>query len=310
MLVPASHCAPAACTSTSPSAPDGDRCAGRVDHRRRQKTVKYASQPRSRRLIGAARSSRSGRAPVNPPRCDSAAHRRQLLRRDRRKEGREDLPRALVVRPPRPEHVATERERDLLVVPAAIAVLAVHDPRLVGVEAQPDISQSTRDRIPHNTGLTFTDAMDHRIVRKALELDGRELPAYPGIEPIMQEQVGEAGEIGLPCGVPLTLGARVPSGLRIGAFTQRSTYSTTHCWSVWCATAFSVRSHGTESKKARMSRSSTQSFLKHRSRQTAIASTARAPRESRDARGASRRSHGSSKRTPTSSRPRRPHLCP
>ena len=34
--------------------------------------------------------------------------------------------------------------------------------------------------------------MDHRIVRKALELDGREGPLHPGIEPIVQKQVGEA----------------------------------------------------------------------------------------------------------------------
>jgi hypothetical protein len=34
--------------------------------------------------------------------------------------------------------------------------------------------------------------MDHRIVCKALELDRRELPDHPRIEPIMQKQVGEA----------------------------------------------------------------------------------------------------------------------
>lgn len=77
--------------------------------------------------------------------------------------------------------------------------------------------------------------------------------------------------------MPLTLGTRVPSDFCIGAFSQRSTYITTHFWSVWCATAFSMRSHGTDSKKARMSRSTTQFFLKHRSRQTATASTGERP---------------------------------
>jgi hypothetical protein len=37
----------------------------------------------------------------------------------------------------------------------------------------------------------FADAMDHRIVRKALELDGPESPLHPGVKPIVQEQVGE-----------------------------------------------------------------------------------------------------------------------
>lgn len=44
------------------------------------------------------------------------------------------------------------------------------------------------------------------------------------------------GEFGLPCGVPLTLWTSVPSDICIGAFSQRSTYSTIHFWSVWCAT--------------------------------------------------------------------------
>src|SRR5664280_258917 len=65
------------------------------------------------------------------------------------------------------------------------------------------------------------------------------------------------GETGPPCGVPFVRVSRVPSGISIGAFSQRSTYSRTHFESVWHATARSIRSHGTESKKAFTSRSTT-----------------------------------------------------
>jgi hypothetical protein len=47
------------------------------------------------------------------------------------------------------------------------------------MKLQPDLSEPTRDRVPHTAGLAFADAMDHRIVRKALELHGRELPGHP-----------------------------------------------------------------------------------------------------------------------------------
>jgi hypothetical protein len=85
------------------------------------------------------------------------------------------------------------------------------------------------------------------------------------------------GEIGPPWGVPLVRSARVPSGLSIGAFSQRSTYNMTHRWVVWRATALSIRSHGTESKKALTSMSTTQSFWKHRFRHTRTASTGERP---------------------------------
>src|SRR6266545_942519 len=44
------------------------------------------------------------------------------------------------------------------------------------------------------------------------------------------------GEIGPPWGVPFVRSARVPSGISIGAFSQRSTHSMTHRWVVWRAT--------------------------------------------------------------------------
>src|SRR5664280_2930125 len=86
------------------------------------------------------------------------------------------------------------------------------------------------------------------------------------------------GETTAPCGVPLSRLVREPSGRRNGAFNHLSTYSRTHFWSscTWCATALTMRSHGTVSKNFVISRSITQSFLKHRSRHTATAS--RGPR--------------------------------
>src|SRR6266568_1672512 len=86
-----------------------------------------------------------------------------------------------------------------------------------------------------------------------------------------------SGEIGPPCGVPFTLWTRLPSGISIGAFSHRSTYSRTHFWSVWRATALSIRSHGTVSKKDLTSRSTAQSFLKHRCRHAATASRGERP---------------------------------
>ena len=61
---------------------------------------------------------------------------------------------------------------------------------------------------------------------------------------------------GLACCDAATISAwvrsvSVPSGIRIGAFSQRSTYSMTHFWSVWRSTAFNARSQRTESKKLR-----------------------------------------------------------
>ena len=59
--------------------------------------------------------------------------------------------------------------RGVLVVAPTIAVLAVDDPRLVGVKPQADLYHPTRDRGQHAAGLRFAAAMHDGIVRKALE---------------------------------------------------------------------------------------------------------------------------------------------
>ena len=46
------------------------------------------------------------------------------------------------------------------------SILAVDDPRLVGMQFQPDLDQPTTDRLPHLPGLAFGHAMDHHIVRE------------------------------------------------------------------------------------------------------------------------------------------------
>ena len=86
----------------------------------------------------------------------------------------------LVVGLPGTECVPTERERHLLVLQGPSAVLAVHNPRLVGMQFQPDLSEPTTDRLPHLAGLAFGHAVDHRIVCEPLELDARIFPGHPG----------------------------------------------------------------------------------------------------------------------------------
>src|SRR5664280_3428361 len=77
------------------------------------------------------------------------------------------------------------------------------------------------------------------------------------------------GETGPPCGVPFVRVSRVPSGISIGAFSQRSTYSRTHFESVWHATARSIRSHDSrrtvETLAARLRDRGTQTFVSHSS---------------------------------------------
>src|ERR1700678_4174271 len=89
-----------------------------------------------------------GHTPMQQPGRYPAAHLAQLPLRNGREEARESHPPFLVRRQPGPEGVTAERERDLLVVPAAIAVLAIHDPGLIGVKLQPDFDQPRRERRP------------------------------------------------------------------------------------------------------------------------------------------------------------------
>jgi hypothetical protein len=95
-------------------------------------------------------------------------------------------------------------------------------------ELQSDVGEATTDRLPHPAGLTLGHAVDHHIVCEAFEPDPGELPNHPQIEAVVQKQVGDQRGDRAPCGVPFTRWIKVPSGISIGAFGQRSTYSRTH----------------------------------------------------------------------------------
>src|SRR2546421_8368558 len=122
---------------------------------------------------------------MHPPGRYPAAHIGQLPRGHRRQEAGVCLLLLLVVGLTGTKRVPAERERHLVIVSATSAVLAVHDPRLVGMQLQPDLGEPTTDRLPHLAGLTLSHAMDHRIIREAFESDPRELPDHPHVEAVM-----------------------------------------------------------------------------------------------------------------------------
>ena len=64
-------------------------------------------------------------------------------------------------------------------------VLAVDDPRLVGMHEQPDLGEPTTDRVLHQAGLTLGHAVNDNIVCEAFEPDGRVLPSHPHVEAVM-----------------------------------------------------------------------------------------------------------------------------
>ena len=150
-----------------------------------------------------------------------AAHIRQLPRGHGREEAGEGFLRGLVIGLPGPERATAERERDRPVRrTTAPAVTAVHDQRLLRVEFQAQPGEPTGNRIPHLAGTAFTDAADHHIICKAFERDSRGFPCHPSVEAIMQKQNGEKWNR-TALGVPFTLWTRLPSGISIGAFSQR-----------------------------------------------------------------------------------------
>src|SRR5258706_13809868 len=82
-----------------------------------------------------------GGAPMHPPGRCLTAHISQLVLGSRREEAGESLPLYVVVSLPRTKRVPTKRERHLVIVLAPPTVLAVHDPRIVGMQLQPDIGE-------------------------------------------------------------------------------------------------------------------------------------------------------------------------
>ena len=56
---------------------------------------------------------------------------------------------------------------------------------------QPDVGEPTPDRLPHEAGLAFGHAVGHHVITEPFEPDGREVPAHPGVEGVVHEQVGD-----------------------------------------------------------------------------------------------------------------------
>ncbi len=54
---------------------------------------------------------------------------------------------------------------------ASLAVLAVHDPGLVGMQLQPDLGHPVLQRGQHLAGLALADAVHDRVIHIALEPD-------------------------------------------------------------------------------------------------------------------------------------------
>ena len=158
--------------------------------------------------------------------------------------------------PPSPEREPQEGKRRVLVRATAFAILAVHDPGLVRVQARTPTcsirlrSASARPRPGPRSG-SAPRRRPHS-VRTA----GGELPGKP------QCQMRNAGtgwrSRGLtadPCGVPRSRAASVPSGIWSGAASHRFTYKITQGRAVLASTASTIRSQGTVSKNFWTSRS-------------------------------------------------------
>ena len=89
---------------------------------------------------------------------------------------------------------------------APFAVLAVHDPGLVGMQPQPDLDHPVLQRGQHLAGLALADAVDDRVIDIAFEADPRELPSHPRIKRIVQEQICQHGRDRRPLrGTPVSL---------------------------------------------------------------------------------------------------------
>lgn len=131
-------------------------------------------------------------APVQLPPAHGAAEPFQGLLADRRGERGEHVP-------PRttgcagPERVPQEREGRVLPGATPAAVLAVHNPGLVGMQPQPDLGHPVPDRPAHILRLAFADAVHHAVVGVAFEWYGREHPGHPCVERVMQKQVRQHG---------------------------------------------------------------------------------------------------------------------
>jgi hypothetical protein len=127
---------------------------------------------------------------VDAPVSDLLAHRLGGLGADRRKKAHEELPVA-ILGPSRLEGVPEEVELDVFVIPWPVVVLAVHDASLGGMQLQIALFEPTPDGLQYGLRLTLGLAVHRNVIRIAFERDARELAPHPGIECVMQKEVGE-----------------------------------------------------------------------------------------------------------------------
>src|SRR2546422_3575094 len=104
----------------------------------------------------------------------------------------EDLP-GLAPHRPTSKRVAQEVEADVIVITSATRVLAVHDAGLARMELQAETRQPLTNGAQHPLCFDFAPAVNHRIIRVALETDRRELPGQPDVERVVEEEVGQQG---------------------------------------------------------------------------------------------------------------------
>ena len=128
-------------------------------------------------------------APVDPHPAEPVAFGLERLGAHRGQEPGERSATLGAARSPCPEGEPEEGKRGVLVVASTPAVLAVDDPRLVGVDPQADLPHPRGDRGQHVLGLPPALAVHDDIVGETLERAARELPGHPRIERVVHEQV-------------------------------------------------------------------------------------------------------------------------
>ena len=129
---------------------------------------------------------------MQPPAADLPPHPGAGLVADRRCEA-DEASAGPAADQPWAEPVAEEVEPLVLMGAPPVIILAVHDGGLGLVQLQAARRQPDRDGVPDLPGLLLAGAVHDDIVAVAFESDVREGPGHPGIERVVQEDVGEQG---------------------------------------------------------------------------------------------------------------------
>jgi hypothetical protein len=70
-----------------------------------------------------------------------------------------------------------------------IDVFAVDDPRFLGMQFEPTLSEALRNPVQSKPGLRQTSTVNDPVIGIAAEPDARQMPGHPHIEGIVQEQI-------------------------------------------------------------------------------------------------------------------------